>query len=548
MADGTTMGGPRSGAERSGPAQPDSAETILEMRHITKRFPGVKALDDVSLSVRRGEVHAICGENGAGKSTLMKVLSGVWPHGSYEGEILFEGQPVTFKDIRASEHAGIVIIHQELALIPELSIAENIFLGNETTRRGAIDWVATNNRAKELMARVGLNEDPETPIKQIGVGKQQLVEIAKAFSKNVKLLILDEPTSALNEEDSAHLLGLIGALRERGITSIMISHKLGEIAAIADSVTIIRDGRSIETLDVRGGEVDEDRIIKGMVGRPLESRFPDHTPNIGETFFEVRDWTVEHPAVPGRFVCKHSSFHVRRGEIVGFAGVMGAGRTELMRSIFGRSYGLYRSGQIVMNGRELTLKSVPAAIDAGIGYLTEDRKVLGLNLLDDIKRTTVSAKLKKITHGLVVSNAEEYAAAEEYRRSLRTKTPSVDEGVAKLSGGNQQKVVLAKWLFTDPDLLILDEPTRGIDVGAKFEIYGIIQRLADAGKGVIVVSSELPELIGLSDRIYTICEGAITGCLPRGEAGQENLMRLMTTTSKAAAGSGAVSTPGASAL
>ena len=516
------------------PRETQDGDVILEMRHITKTFPGVKALDDVTMTVRRGEVHAICGENGAGKSTLMKVLSGVWPHGSYAGEILFEGQPVTFRDIRASEQAGIVIIHQELALIPELSIAENIFLGNETTRRGAIDWVATNNRAKELMARVGLAEDPETPIKQIGVGKQQLVEIAKAFSKNVKLLILDEPTSALNEEDSKHLLGLISGLRDRGITSIMISHKLNEIAAIADSVTIIRDGKSIETLDVRGGDVDEDRIIKGMVGRPLESRFPDHTPHIGETFFEVRDWTVEHPAVPGRFVCKHSNFYVRRGEIVGFAGVMGAGRTELMRSIFGRSYGIYRSGEIVKDGKHLVLRNVPAAIDAGIGYVTEDRKVLGLNLLDDIKRTTVAAKLKKITHGLVVSDREEYAAAEEYRTSLRTKTPTVDEGVAKLSGGNQQKVVLAKWLFTDPELLILDEPTRGIDVGAKFEIYGIIQRLADAGKGVIVVCSELPELLGLSDRIYTICEGAITGCLDKAEADQESLMRLMTTTTKRA--------------
>lgn len=507
-------------------------ETILEMRHITKTFPGVKALDDVTMTVSRGEVHAICGENGAGKSTLMKVLSGVWPHGSYQGEILFEGRPVSFKDIRASENSGIVIIHQELALIPELSIAENIFLGNEMTRNGAIDWVATNNRAKELMARVGLSEDPETPIKNIGVGKQQLVEIAKAFTKDVKLLILDEPTSALNEQDSEHLLGLISGMRDRGITSIMISHKLNEIAAIADSVTIIRDGKSIETLDVRGGDVDEDRIIKGMVGRPLESRFPDHTPTIGETFFEVRGWTVEHPQIPGRFVCKDSDFFVRRGEIVGFAGLMGAGRTELMRSLFGRSYGIFRSGQIVINGQEVVLKNVPAAIDAGIGYVTEDRKTLGLNLLDDIKRTTVAAKLKKITHGFVVSDREEFSHAEDYRKSMRTKTPNVDEGVAKLSGGNQQKVVLAKWLFTDPELLILDEPTRGIDVGAKYEIYGIIQKLADSGKGVIVVSSELPELLGLSDRIYTICEGRITGCMDKADASQENLMRLMTTTAR----------------
>ncbi len=503
-------------------------DTILEMRHITKTFPGVKALDDVTMTVRRGEVHAICGENGAGKSTLMKVLSGVWPHGSYAGEILFEGAPVTFGKIKDSEDAGIVIIHQELALIPELSIAENIFLGNYLRKGAGLDWVAMNNRARDLMARVGLAEDPETPIKQIGVGKQQLVEIAKAFNKDVKLLILDEPTSALNEEDSAHLLSLISGLRDRGITSIMISHKLNEIAAIADSVTIIRDGRSIETLDVRGGDVDEDRIIRGMVGRSLESRFPEHTPQIGKTLLEVRDWTVEHPAVPGRLVCKRSGFFVRRGEIVGFAGVMGAGRTELMRSLFGRSYGIYRGGQVFLDGREVVLKSPRAAIDAGIGYLTEDRKALGLNLLDDIKRTTVSAKLKKIIEGVVVSDELEYAAAEGYRTSLRTKTPTVDEGVSKLSGGNQQKVVLAKWLFTDPELLILDEPTRGIDVGAKYEIYGIIQRLAAEGKGVIVVSSELPELLGLSDRIYTLFEGAITGVLDKKDATQENLMRLMT--------------------
>ncbi|WP_310153151.1 multiple monosaccharide ABC transporter ATP-binding protein [Phycicoccus sp. 3266] len=501
------------------------------MTGITKTFPGVKALSDVTITVRRGDVHAICGENGAGKSTLMKVLSGVHPHGSYEGQIVFDGKPVEFASIRDSEHAGIVIIHQELALIPELSIAENIFLGNETTTNGVIDWVATNNRARDLLARVGLQEDPETPIKNLGVGKQQLVEIAKALSKQVKLLILDEPTAALNEDDSRHLLDLIRGLQQRGITCIMISHKLNEIEAIADAITIIRDGQTVETIDVREGAVDEDRIIRGMVGRSLESRFPDHTPNIGETFFEVRDWTVAHPNVPDRLVAKGSDFFVRRGEIVGFAGLMGSGRTELMRSIFGHSYGTFLKGTMVLNGEEVRLRSVPAAIDAGIAYVTEDRKVLGLNLLDDIKTTTVSAKLKKIASNFVVDRRAEHKAAEEYRQALRTKTPSVDYGVAKLSGGNQQKVVLAKWLFTDPDLLILDEPTRGIDVGAKFEIYGIIQRLADEGKGVIVVSSELPELLGLSDRIYTICEGRITGVLERGQADQESLMRLMTVTS-----------------
>jgi len=503
---------------------------ILEMRDITKEFPGVKALSNVSMLVRRGEVQAICGENGAGKSTLMKVLSGVHPGGSYTGEILFEGHPVAFDNIRDSEHAGIVIIHQELALIPELSIAENIFLGNEVTKGGVINWMSTRVRARELLARVGLSEDPDNKVRDIGVGKQQLVEIAKALSKDVKLLILDEPTAALNEGDSQHLLDLIAGLRSKGVTCIMISHKLNEIEQIADAITIIRDGRSIETLRVKEDGVDEDRIIRGMVGRDLESRFPEHTPHIGETFFEVRDWTVKHPSIPERLVCKGSSFTVRRGEIVGFAGLMGAGRTELMRSLFGRSYGTFVRGSILKDGQELRLPNVASAIDHGLAYVTEDRKSLGLNLLDDIKKTTVSARLKRITHRLAVNEREEYTYAEAYRKSLRTKAPSVDEGVNKLSGGNQQKVVLAKWLFTEPDLLILDEPTRGIDVGAKFEIYGIIQRLADEGKGVILVSSELPELLGLSDRIYTIFEGAITGVVDRADADQESLMRLMTHT------------------
>jgi putative multiple sugar transport system ATP-binding protein len=504
------------------------------MRSITKEFPGVKALSNVSLRVKVGEIHAICGENGAGKSTLMKVLSGVYPYGSFEGDIVYQSEVQQFKDIRASEQAGIVIIHQELALIPELSITENIFLGNEPVRRGIIDWAEARKRSIELLARVGLREDPDTPIKEIGVGKQQLVEIAKALNKSVKLLILDEPTAALNESDSQHLLDLILGLKGRGITSIMISHKLNEIEQIADEITIIRDGKSIETLNVKEDGVDEDRIIKGMVGRTLESRFPDHTPKIGEVFFEVKDWNVGHPQIQDRLVCKNSNFHVRRGEIVGFAGLMGAGRTELARSVFGHSYGRFISGQVYKDGKPITMRSVRQAIDAGLGYVTEDRKSLGLNLLDDIKTTTVSANLKKITRGIVVDTNKEFTVAEQYRKSLRTKTPSVEEGVSKLSGGNQQKVVLAKWMFTDPDLLILDEPTRGIDVGAKYEIYGIIQQLANQGKGVIVISSELPELLGLSDRIYTIFEGSITGVLNKDEASQESLMKLMTSSRKAA--------------
>ncbi len=504
------------------------AQPILEMRSITKRFPGVLALSDVNLTVERGAIHAVCGENGAGKSTLMKVLSGVHPHGSYDGDIVFEGEPVSFKDLRQSEAAGIVIIHQELALIPELSVAENIFLGNETASRGVINWDEANHRAIELMARVGLRENPLTPVKDLGIGKQQLVEIAKALSKEVRLLILDEPTAALNDDDSTHLLDLLKGLQAKGITSIMISHKLNEIERIADAITILRDGRTIETLDVRAGGVDEDRIIRGMVGRDLEHRFPDHTPQIGEVLLEVRDWTVMHPQDHHRAVIQDANLTVRRGEIVGIAGLMGAGRTELARSIFGRSYGSRHTGTLMLDGRELQLRSVHDAIREGVAYVSEDRKGLGLNLLDDVKTSITSAALGRLRKGLTVDDHEEIVVAERYRRSFNIKAPSVTSGVRKLSGGNQQKVVLSKWLYTEPKLLILDEPTRGIDVGAKFEIYGIIQELARDQKGVLVISSELPELIGLCDRIYTLAEGVITHEFEAKDATQESLMRYMT--------------------
>ena len=501
---------------------------ILEMRTITKRFPGVLALSDVNLTVRRGDIHAICGENGAGKSTLMKVLSGVHPHGSYEGEIWYDGEAVAFTNLRQSEAAGIVIIHQELALIPELSIAENIFLGNETATRGVINWDQANHRALELMARVGLAENPLTKVKDLGIGKQQLVEIAKALGKEVRLLILDEPTAALNDDDSTHLLDLLKGLQGKGITSIMISHKLNEIARVADAITILRDGRTIETLDVSAGDVDEDRIIRGMVGRDLEHRFPDHEPTIGDVLLEVRDWTVAHPSDHQRQVIRSVDLTVHHGEIVGIAGLMGAGRTELARSLFGRSYGSRHHGTLLLDGTPVELHSVRAAIRAGIAYVSEDRKGLGLNLLDDIKTSITSAALGKIRHGLTVDEREEVVVAERYRKDLNIKAPAVSAGVSKLSGGNQQKVVLSKWMFTDPRLLILDEPTRGIDVGAKYEIYGIVQALARQGKGVLVISSELPELTGLCDRIYTLAEGVITHEFTRDEFTQEALMKHMT--------------------
>ena len=501
---------------------------ILSMRGITKEFPGVKALADVSLNVRRGEIHAICGENGAGKSTLMKVLSGIHPFGTYEGQIFFEDELCEFKSIRESEHAGIVIIHQELALIPELSITENLFQGNEVARHGVINWYEATATAKELLARVGLSENPDTLIKNIGIGKQQLVEIAKALAKRVKLLILDEPTAALNDADSTHLLNLLDGLRHKGITSIMISHKLNEIERISDSITIIRDGRTIETLNVKADGINEDRIIKGMVGRDLDHRYPPHVPTIGEMLVEIRDWSVLHPDDSSRYVVQGATLNIRRGEIVGLAGLMGAGRTELARSIFGQSYGHKVSGELFKDGKALHLKNVSQAIDAGLAYVTEDRKTLGLNLHDSVKASITSAAVRKLRHHGAVDDNLEIVAANKYRRDMKIKTPSVNVGVATLSGGNQQKVVLGKWMFTGPDLLMLDEPTRGIDVGAKYEIYEIINRLADSGRGVLMITSELPELHGKCDRIYTLSEGVITAEVPREKADQETLMRYMT--------------------
>ncbi|MFC8741222.1 sugar ABC transporter ATP-binding protein [Streptomyces sp. NA03103] len=508
------------------------AGPVLEMRSIVKTFPGVKALSDVTLTVRQGEVHAICGENGAGKSTLMKVLSGVHPHGSYEGDVLFEGETCRFKDIRASEQHGIVIIHQELALVPYLSIAENIFLGNEHAKRGLINWNDTLKHATELLRRVGLDEHPETRVADIGVGKQQLVEIAKALSKKVKLLILDEPTAALNDEDSGKLLDLILQLKEQGITSIIISHKLNEIRRVADSVTIIRDGRSIETLDVKAAETTEDRIISGMVGRDLENRFPNRTPHQPEQgtapALEIRNWTVHHPIDQQRKVVDDVSIEVRRGEIVGIAGLMGAGRTELAMSVFGRTYGRHAGGTVLRDGHEVRTKTVPEAVGHGIAYVTEDRKHYGLNLIDTINRNISLTALGKVSKRGVVDEHGERQVAEDYRKSMNIKAPTVFEPVGKLSGGNQQKVVLSKWIFAGPEVLILDEPTRGIDVGAKYEIYTVIDRLAAEGKAVVFISSELPELLGMCDRIYTMAAGRLTGEFSRAEASQEALMRQMT--------------------
>jgi putative multiple sugar transport system ATP-binding protein len=508
----------------------EEPDLILQMRSISKSFPGVKALADVTLDVNRGEIHAICGENGAGKSTLMKVLSGVYPHGSYDGEIVFDGEVCNFKDIGSSESRGIVIIHQELALVPYLSIAENIFLGNERESGGVISWNQTFSEAAKLLNRVGLRENPQTRVVDIGVGKQQLVEIAKALSKKVKLLILDEPTAALNDDDSKALLELLVELKTAGITCIIISHKLNEVTAVADTITIIRDGHTIDTMRAAAGEVSEDRIIRGMVGRDLDHRFPERTPTIGDVILSVQDWTVFHPIDQQRKVVDGVSIEVRKGEIIGLAGLMGAGRTEFAMSLFGRSYGRNISGKVFKNGTEIHTRSVPEAIDNGIAYVTEDRKHYGLNLMDDIARSITMVSLDKISKRSVVNVREESVIAERFRKQMSIKAPSVREVTGKLSGGNQQKVVLSKWIFSDPDVLILDEPTRGIDVGAKYEIYTVINDMAAQGKAIIFISSELPELLGMCDRIYTIAEGRLTGEVPRAEANQELLMRYMTRT------------------
>lgn len=509
----------------------DQGDVILQMRHIVKRFGPVTALKDVNLTVKRGQIYSLCGENGAGKSTMMNVLSGVYPYGTYEGDILYNGEECQFKTIRDSEEKGIVIIHQELALVPYMSILENIFLGNQKRKGIAIDRDAQRKEAKRVMDIVGLKENPDTLIANIGVGKQQLVEIAKALTKDVKLLILDEPTAALNDEDSAHLLQLIDQLRkERGVTAIIISHKLNEIAASADAVQVIRDGQTISHIDIdEQHPLDVDALIRDMVGRSLTNRYPDHTPHIGKEMLRIEKWSMRHPLDESRLVAKDVSFNVRAGEIVGLAGLIGAGRTETAMSVFGRQYGTHAKGRIVMEGEEVNFPSVRSAIDHGVAYATEDRKVYGLNLMKSIRENTSMASLKSLSKGGVIDRIAEGKVAEKYRREFRTKAPTIEMPAGNLSGGNQQKVVLAKWMATNPKILILDEPTRGIDVGAKYDIYEIINQLADSGSAVIVISSELPELLGICDRIYTMSEGKITANLDAKSTNQEELMKYMTS-------------------
>ncbi len=511
------------------------ADNILEMRGITKQFIATRALDNVNFSVKRGSIHALVGENGAGKSTLMKVLSGLWPYGTYEGDIVYEGEVCKFSNIKDSESKGIVIIHQELALVPYMSIGENMFLGNERGKRFAIDWEKTHAEATKYLKMVGLSDSSKTLIKDIGVGKQQLVEIAKALAKNARLMILDEPTSSLNEEDSKALLDMLLEFKKQGMTSIIISHKINEVAYVADDITVLRDGKTIETLTKGVDDFSEDRIIRGMVGREIEDRFPKRSGvKIGDMSLEVRDWSVYHPTYTDKKVVNNVSFNVHAGEVVGFYGLMGAGRTELAMSLFGRSFGTNISGHMLIHGKEVKLHSPRQAIDHGLAYVTEDRKGNGLILTNPISVNTTLANLKGVTKHGVIDRDKELLVAEEYKNKLRTKTPSVTLDVITLSGGNMQKVLLSKWMYANPDILILDEPTRGIDVGAKYEIYCIINDLVAEGKSVIMISSELPEVLGMSDRIYVMNEGNIVGEFTQAEASQEKIMARILAVDNAA--------------
>ena len=502
------------------------SEYILEIENLTKDFPGVRALENVNLKVKKGEIHSLCGENGAGKSTLMSAISGVYPKGSYEGKVFFKGHETSYHSVKDSEKEGLAIIHQELALSPYLSIYENIFLGHMQTKAGIINWNQYIKESREYLNIVGLHEPPETVVSKLGVGKQQLVEIARALSKKVDLLILDEPTSSLNDDESEKLLDLILEFKKQGMTSIIISHKLNEVLKVSDTVTILRDGKSIRAFDVKGEHLTEEMIIKEMVGRDLTHRFPERKSSPGETVMEVKNWTVYHPEYHGIKVVDNASFYLRKGEILAFCGPVGAGRTELMMSIFGKSYGSRSEGQVSIKGKNYVFNSAKDAIGSGLGYVSEDRKSLGLVLIQDIKTNIAHASLKKLSKLGVVKSQEEIKEAERYRKELRIRTPSVNQIVRNLSGGNQQKVVVSKSLLADPEILIIDEPTRGIDVGAKTEIYGILNDMIAAGKSVIMISSELPEALGMADRIYVMNEGKIKGVLTKEDATQEKIMHM----------------------
>ncbi len=501
------------------------AANILEMSGITKEFPGVRALDGVTFSVVKGEVHSLVGENGAGKSTLMKILSGVYPAGTYEGGISIDGKAMRFADIKDSERAGVAIIHQELALIQQLSIAENVTLGDEAAKNGIINWDECFLRTEKALKQVGLDVSPSTEVYKLGTGEQQLVAIAKAISKQARILILDEPTASLSAGEADRLLNILKALKAGGVTCIYISHRLKEVFDISDSITVLRDGATVGTYPKKG--LDENKLISLMVGRELSNVYPRKERVPGEIVLEIKDWTAINAGM-NRAV-RNINLSVRRGEILCIAGLVGAGRTELVMSLF-HMWGQAMSGRVHLEGREISLRDAGDAVAAGISMASEDRKRYGLILDEDIKRNISLASLGRISTAQGVNENEEIKSAEKYTADLRIKTPSIEQKAGNLSGGNQQKVVLGKWLMTEPKVLILDEPTRGIDVGAKVEIYNIINDLVDKGVAVLVISSELNEVLGISDRIIVMHEGQITGEILNKDATQEKIMLYATGT------------------
>lgn len=499
---------------------------ILEMRNITKVFPGVKALENVNLAVKEGEIHALVGENGAGKSTLMNILSGIFPYGEYEGEIFMYGEEQQFHHIKASEEAGISIIHQELSMMPNLSVAENVFVGNEIRNGIIVNWNLTFKCAEEFLKRVGYKGNIHLLVKDISVGDQQLVEIAKALSKNVRMLILDEPTSALNDSDAEHLLDILLNLKREGVTSIIISHKLEEIRRIADRITILRDGKVIETLN-KNDDISQERIIRGMVGRDIPDIFPKRMSDPAEIMFETRAWNAFDPLDTNKQRLFDLDIKIKKGEIVGLAGLMGAGRTEFALSVFGKLYGSRVSGTVYKEGYPIDVTTVSSCIEHGIAYTTEDRKGAGLILSEDIKDNTVVVHLWELAENGIRNKQLEIKAAEEQVVKLNVRCSGLDQRAVNLSGGNQQKVVLAKWILSEPDILFLDEPTRGIDVGAKREIFIIMNNLVAQGKSILFISSELPELLGMCDRIYVMNEGRLVGELHKRDFSQEAVMQLI---------------------
>jgi len=499
--------------------------TLLEMRNITKSFPGVRALDGVSFDLNTGEIHALVGENGAGKSTLIKILAGVYPHPEYGGQIVLEESERRFPNIRAAEQAGIAVIYQELSLVKDLSVAENIFLGREPRRFGIINWSELYSRAQKLLNELHLPIDPRAPVRNLGIGQQQLVEIGKALSQEARILVLDEPTAALTDAEVETLFGILRGLRERGVAMIYISHKLDEVFRLSNRITVLRDGRSIGTEAT--SELDEASVIAKMVGREVGQIFPEAKHGRGDVIFEARNITVEDPAVPGKLLVDRVGFSVRAGEVLGIAGLMGSGRSELLMAIFGAHAGR-KSADLFVGGQGIQVNHPYDAIKNGIGFVTEDRKRYGLILEQTILKNMTLAALRHLSGRFVTNEDAEAAAGERAARELRVKAPSVFTIAGTLSGGNQQKVVLAKWLLTKPRVLFLDEPTRGIDVGAKQEIYSEINRLAATGIAIVLVSSELPEVLGLSDRVIVLHEGRVTGEFNRKDATPEAVMSCAT--------------------